>query len=129
MGEVNGTQHRSTYSAQAISDFAYLIHSPGRIHVDPELARSLGYPHVLAHGVMLLSGIDELMEQEFADDEWFVGRVLRCRFRHPVFAGDDVVTEATPAYSSDGAGRAWSFASSNADGRIVIEGSISDSAS
>lgn len=126
MGEITDRQHRLTYSAESIAEFAHLIHSPGRIHIDSDLARSLGYRDVLAHGVMLLNGLDSLMATAQTDNAWYVGRRIHCRFRRPVIAGDGIVTTLHDGEQRNSEEDRWKFTSVNDDGVTVIEGTVSD---
>ena len=61
------------------------------IHIDPAFATSTRYGGVIAHGMLSLAYVWEMMTLTFGDD-WINGGKLKIRFRGPVFPGDLVST-------------------------------------
>ena len=61
------------------------------IHVDPEYAATTQYGRTIAHGMLVLAFISEMMTTAFRE-EWINGGRLKVRFRAPVFPGDTIIT-------------------------------------
>lgn len=63
------------------------------LHLDEEFARNTPYGKPIAHGMLILAFISELMTSEFGST-WSRAGKLKVRFRAPVFPGDAVTVEA-----------------------------------
>lgn len=109
------TQHVPSEMPSAYAE-ASGDHNP--IHLDAEVARSVGLPDVINHGLGTLSLISGGLVTHLADGEQ--GRVgsLRCRFRDIVVPGQDLVTEVRDA------GETYAFATTREDGAVVVSGSV-----
>lgn len=64
------------------------------IHVDQEYAATTDYGQTIAHGMLTLAFVSEMMCTTFPD-AWIKGGKLRARFKSPVFAGDTLTTFGT----------------------------------
>ena len=64
------------------------------IHVDPEYAANTDYGQTIAHGMLTLAFVSEMMFTTFPD-AWIRGGKLRARFKSPVFSGDTLTTFGT----------------------------------
>jgi 3-hydroxybutyryl-CoA dehydratase len=64
-------------------------HNP--LHLDPEFAASTHFGRVVAHGMLVLAYISEMMVQAFGR-HWLEAGHLNVRFRAPVYPGDRVAT-------------------------------------
>lgn len=65
-------------------------HNP--LHWDPDFAKNAThYGRIVAHGMLVLAYISEMMTKEFGID-WVGSGRLKVRFRSPVYPGDRVET-------------------------------------
>ncbi|MFH1560227.1 MAG: MaoC family dehydratase [Chloroflexota bacterium] len=64
-------------------------HNP--LHLDPEFAASTHFGRVVAHGMLVLAYISEMMAQAFGR-HWLETGQLKIHFRAPVYPGDRVTT-------------------------------------
>jgi 3-hydroxybutyryl-CoA dehydratase len=110
------TQERIDAYADASGD-----HNP--IHVDAEFARATPFGGAIAHGMLVLGLIGEMMRGAFGD-AWSSSGKLKVRFKAPTRPGDTVTASATLAKeSADGAEYAVRCASQS--GEVLIEGRAS----
>ncbi len=84
------------------------------IHVDPELARKVGLPGIIVHGMCLLAIAIQGAVEEIAGGELEAVKGLGVRFSRPIQPGRDLVTRTWR--SKDGA----RFESLGPDGQAVL---------
>lgn len=82
----NVTQGMISRYADAAED-----HNP--LHVDPEFAKTTRYGGTIAHGMLSLAFIQELMVRTFGKD-WIESGVIEVSFMEPVRPGESVTAEA-----------------------------------
>src|SRR5437588_9461121 len=63
-------------------------HNP--IHLDAEFAAATPFGGTIAHGMLLLAYVGEMMAARFGE-AWLAGSTLKVRFRGPARPGDRVV--------------------------------------
>jgi 3-hydroxybutyryl-CoA dehydratase len=94
------------------------------LHVDEEYARTTPFGGTIAHGMLVLAYLSEMMAAAFGRD-WLAGGRLKVRFRAPARPGDTLTARAEPrrarlldaqARLPDGQGREVS------DGRVFEYG-------
>ena len=78
------TQEQVDAYAEAAGDF-------NPIHLDPEFAAQTRFGKRIAHGMLILAFVSEMMGTAFPAT-WAKGGSLRVRFRAPVFPGETVTT-------------------------------------
>ena len=66
-------------------------HNP--LHVDPEFAKTTRYGGTIAHGMLSVAFIQELMVRTFGKD-WLKSGDIEVSFMAPVFPGDEITAEA-----------------------------------
>ena len=110
------TQEQLIQYADASGD-----HNP--LHLDEEFARGTPYGRTIAHGMLVLALVSELMTHSFGG-AWLRGGKLKVRFRAPVFPGDTVRAAGT-LKTSDEATATYEVTVSNQDGENVITGDAS----
>jgi len=88
------------------------------IHIDEEYARTTPFGGTIAHGMLVLAYLSEMMAAVFGLD-WLAGGRLKVRFRAPARPGDTLTARAEPrrARLPDGQAR-------QVDGERVFEYSI-----
>ena len=110
------TQERIGAYATASGD-----HNP--IHVDAAFAAATPFGGTIAHGMLVLALIGEMMRAAFGE-EWSASGKLKVRFKAPTRPGDTVMASAAfTKQNTDGAEYAVQCASQA--GEILIEGRAS----
>jgi 3-hydroxybutyryl-CoA dehydratase len=91
--------------SQAMID-AYAEASGDRnpIHIDQEFARSTPMGGTIAHGMLVLAFVSEMMTAAFGD-AWLSGGALDVRFRAPARPGDTITARARALEPRDGSAR------------------------
>ena len=82
------TQQGIQRYAEASGDF-------NPIHVDEEYARKTIFGGTIAHGMLVLAYLSEMMAAAFGHD-WLAGGRLKVRFRAPARPGDTLTARAEP---------------------------------
>ena len=96
-------------------------HNP--LHLDEAFAARSLFGRTIAHGMLVLAFVSEMMTDAF-ERRWANGGSLRVRFRAPVYPGDRV--EATGSLTAERDGVAtYAVAVRNGDGTEVITGEAS----
>ncbi|MFW6195331.1 MAG: MaoC family dehydratase [Chloroflexota bacterium] len=90
------TQERINAYAEASGDF-------NPVHLDEEFARNSQFGQRIAHGMLILAIVAEMLGKEFPT-AWTSGGRLKARFKAPVFADETVGTygEVTDIRQNDG---------------------------
>ena len=110
------TQGRIDGYADASGD-----HNP--IHVDPEFARATPFTGTIAHGMLVLALIGEMMHGAFGD-AWSTSGKLKVRFKAPTRPGDTVTASAVLSKES-GDGAEYAVQGASQSGEVLIEGRAS----
>ena len=74
------TQEQIGRYARASGDF-------NPIHLDPEFAGQSSFGRIVAHGMLILSFLSEMLTTSFGQS-WLENGRLKIRFRSPVYPGD-----------------------------------------
>ena len=93
------------------------------IHIDPDFARTTPYEGTIAHGMLVLATISEMMTAAFGD-RWLTGGKLDVRFRHPARPGDTLTASANPGKPEEGYHR-YAVQCANQAGDLLITGTAS----
>ena len=93
-------------------------HNP--VHVDEAFARATPFGGTIAHGMLTLASIGEMMAAAFGE-RWLSEGKLRVRFRAPARPGDDVTAGATAQSPRDGSW-VYSVECKNQRGELLISG-------
>lgn len=91
-------------------------HNP--IHVDEAFARATPFGGTLAHGMLVLASIAEMLAAGLGE-AWLSRGRLRVRFRAPARPGDTITARATP----QSAAGSYAVEVRNQDGEVLISGS------
>ena len=87
---------RRTITRESINAYRHASGDNNPIHYDDEFAASTRFEGVIAHGMLTLALISEMMAQAYGAD-WLTSGNLRVRFRGAAYPGDTL--EATGAVS------------------------------
>lgn len=94
-------------------------HNP--IHVDEAFARSTPFGGTIAHGMLVLASISEMMAAAFGE-AWLSNGKLKVRFRAPARPGDTITASAKPkAWKADET-LTYAVECRNQDGELLISG-------
>jgi 3-hydroxybutyryl-CoA dehydratase len=91
-------------------------HNP--IHVDEAFARATPFGGTLAHGMLVLASIAEMLAAGLGE-AWLSRGRLRVRFRAPARPGDTITARARP----QNAAGSYAVEVRNQDGEVLISGS------
>ena len=91
------SQEQIVRYADAVAD-----HNP--IHVDEAFARGTPFGGTIAHGMLVLAAISEMMAAAFGE-AWLAHAKLRVRFRAPARPGDTITASAQPQAERNGVSR------------------------
>ena len=61
------------------------------VHLDPKFAARSSFGRIVAHGMLVLAFVSEMLTQAFGHS-WLETGHLKVRFRAPVYPGEEVVT-------------------------------------
>jgi acyl dehydratase len=92
------------------------------IHLDDEVARSVGLPGIIAHGLCTMAMCSQAIIRTVADGDPTRLRRLAVRFAANVFPGNDVVCEIYDAGHTDDGTRAYAFEATSAGSLVVKNG-------
>ena len=91
------------------------------IHVDPAFAAATPFAGTIAHGMLVLALIGEMMFAAFGD-RWLTSGKLKVRFKAPMRPGETVTASAEPLkHAADGLAE-YAVQCATAAGGVVIEG-------
>jgi 3-hydroxybutyryl-CoA dehydratase len=96
-------------------------HNP--IHVDPQYAASTPFAGTIAHGMLVLALIGEMMQAAHGAGWQRTGR-LKVRFKAPTRPGDTVTASATLQKEADGRAE-YAVLCASSTGEVLIEGRAS----
>ena len=95
-------------------------HNP--LHLDPAFAAGTTYGKPIAHGMLVLAFLSEMLVNSFGL-RWFDGGKLQVRFRAPVYPGDVVTAGGTlQTQSAEDDWTVYRVACTNQSGVEVITG-------
>ncbi|TAK65754.1 MAG: acyl dehydratase [Dehalococcoidia bacterium] len=93
-------------------------HNP--IHVDPAFAAATPFAGTIAHGMLVLALIGEMMFRAFGE-RWLASGKLKVRFKAPTRPGD-TVTASAELLKRDGGVTEYAVQCANAASEVVIDG-------
>ncbi len=109
-----------TITQQQIARYADAANDHNPIHVDADFARNTPPGGTIAHGMLVLAAIGEMMAAAFGE-RWISAGKLRVRFRAPARPGDEISASATAQSPRDGS---WVYGveCKNQRGELLISG-------
>ena len=108
-----------TLSQAQLEAYAAASGDQNPIHIDPEFARTTPFGGTIAHGMLVLALLGEVMYAALGD-RWISEGRLKVRFKAPARPGDTITASAQPA--GDGA---YSVQCANERGEVLVEGRAS----
>ena len=116
--EIQGTH--KLISIEQVARYADASGDHNPLHVDEAYAAGTMFGKRIAHGMLILSSIAEIMYESFPM-EWNDSGTLNVKFRAPVFLGDEIAASAE-LKSNDGSIIVYSVKVVKQDGLEVITG-------
>lgn len=110
------TQEQIAAYADASGD-----HNP--IHVDPEFARATPFGGTIAHGMLVLALLGEMMRGAYGE-AWSTSGKLKVRFKAPTRPGDTVTASAILSKESP-EGAEYAVQCVSQSGEVLIDGRAS----
>ena len=107
-------------SQEQIGRYADAARDHNPIHVDEAFARSTPFGGTIAHGMLVLASISEMMTSAFGE-RWISSGRLRVRFRAPARPSDTISTSAEARKPRDGV-LVYAVECRNQDGELLISG-------
>lgn len=107
------TQEKIKAYAEAGGD-----HNP--LHLDEEFAEGTQFGGTIAHGLLVLAYVSEMLTAAFGES-WLSSGKLKIRFRAPAHPGDTVATFGAVRSSEDGR-IVCEVGCRNQDGEVLIDG-------
>jgi len=107
-----------------INLYAEVSHDYNPIHIDPEFAKKTPLGGTIAHGMLTLAFVSQIMTLAFGRS-WLSGGKLGIRFKNPVRPGDTVRTTAKVRKIEQSDGHTTIYCEvlcSNQKGEAVISG-------
>ena len=122
-------------SQQQVNEYADASDDHNPIHVDEAFAAASPFGGTIAHGMLVLATISEMMAASLGE-AWLTNGKLKVRFRAPARTADTVTASATaltasakaltasatPQESADGAAYRYAVECRNQDGEVLISG-------
>ena len=115
-----------TLTQMMIDRYAEASRDYNPIHIDPEFAKTTPMGGTIAHGMLVLSFISEMMTAAFGR-AWAESGALDVRFRAPARPGDTVTARAKPQEGKDGKSR-YAVECVNQNDEVLISGTAEVSA-
>lgn len=115
-----------TVTPERIAAYAEASGDHNPLHLDPEYAKTTQFGGVIAHGMLSMAFVCEMMATNFPNT-WHSGGKMKLRFKAPVFPGETVTVsgEVQSVREVDGNNTAQcSVSCTKPDGTEVISGSI-----
>jgi 3-hydroxybutyryl-CoA dehydratase len=112
-----------TITQAQIDAYADASRDRNPIHIDPSFAATTPFGGTIAHGMLVLALIGEVMHEAHGDAWLALGR-LKVRFKAPTRPGDTVTASATPLKKTDDAIE-YAVQCARQDGEVLIEGRAS----
>lgn len=80
-----------TISQEQLNSYAQASGDHNPLHLDPEFAATTQFGGIIAHGMLTLAFISEMMVEAFGK-KWLESGSLKVRFKGAAYVGDEVET-------------------------------------
>ena len=109
-----------TLTQEQIDRYAVVSGDGNPLHTDPRFAASTRFGSTVAHGMLVLAYLSEMLTRAFGE-AWLRSGRLKVRFRAPARPGDTVTASGTVVQSGDGRVRC-EVQCANVRGEVLISG-------
>src|SRR5262245_27360781 len=118
MSEVSALRREITQDR--INAYADASGDHNRIHIDEGFARGTQFGGTIAHGMLVLATIGDMMQAAHGQ-AWTRTGKLRVRFKAPTRSGETVTASAALSREADGVAE-YAVQCATSSGEVVIEG-------
>ncbi len=108
-------------SQEQVNEYADASDDHNPIHVDEAFAAASPFGGTIAHGMLVLATISEMMAASLGE-AWLRRGKLKVRFKSPAKTTDTVTASATALTSTDSAAHRYAVECRNQDGELLISG-------
>ena len=95
------------------------------IHLDDEVARSVGLPGIIAHGLCTMAFTSQVAIDQLCQGDPLQLKRIAVRLARPVLPGEDVTTRLWAAGESNGHS-AFAYQTTNANGDVVVTDGLAE---
>ena len=108
-------------SQDQVNEYADAADDHNPIHIDEAFAMASPFGGTIAHGMLVLATISEMMAASLGE-AWLRGGKLKVRFKAPAKTTDTLTASATALEQGDGAIQRYAVECRNQDGDLLISG-------
>ncbi len=122
--EMNLPEVKRIVTQQNINLYAEASHDFNPIHVDEDFAKKTPLGGTIAHGMLILAYVSQMMSAAFGRS-WLAGGKLKVRFKTPAHPGDTITVSGKICKLDKSGGQTFincDVLCSNQDGESVITG-------
>jgi acyl dehydratase len=109
-----------TITQEKINAYALAGGDGNPLHTDPEFAANTQFEGTIAHGMLLLAYVSEMLTAAFGED-WLRGGRLKVRFRAVARPGDTLTASGT-VKSVEGGKTVCAIECRNESGEVLVSG-------
>jgi acyl dehydratase len=95
------------------------------IHLDENIAKSVGFPGIIVHGLCTMAFTSRAIVEQCCDGEPARLKRLAVRFSRPVLPGQEITTRIWDAGERDGR-RVFAYETTNPEGAVVIKDGLAE---
>ena len=115
-------------SQEQVGEYADAAGDHNPIHIDEAFAAATPFGGTIAHGMLVLATISEMMAASLGE-VWLTSGKLKVRFKLPAKTTDTVTASAIAQTSKDPGRHRYAVMCSNQDGEVLINGTAGVAAS
>lgn len=109
-----------TITQEKIDAYARASGDGNPLHTDPAFAANTQFGGTIAHGMLVLAYVSEMLTAAFGED-WLTGGRLKVRFRAVARPGDTLTADGTVT-SVEGGKTACAIECRNESGEVLVSG-------
>ena len=109
-----------TITQEKINAYALAGGDGNPLHTDPTFAANTQFEGTIAHGMLLLAYVSEMLTAAF-DEDWLTGGRLKVRFRAVARPGDTLTASGT-VKSVEGGKTVCAIECRNESGEVLVSG-------
>jgi len=88
-GQMLQDQSRGPVTREQLKKYALASGDMNPIHLEEDFAKQAGYPSVIAHGMLSMAFIADVLRHHFPSSAYQT-QTLSCRFKKVIFPGDEL---------------------------------------
>lgn len=108
-------------SQEQVNEYANAAGDHNPIHIDVAFAEASPFGGTIAHGMLVLASLSEMMARSLGKS-WLISGRLRVRFKAPARTRDSITASAKAQSATDGGRHRYVVDVVNQDGEVLISG-------